>query len=373
MKLLIIEPWFCAIGHPAQSLINFAAAIGKNDHIHYLVSHDIGTSEKFSQLIKRLSTWGEVKTFVTTSQLDPTNTVRALIALSRMRLTSCQYQRIFFFDESLLILALLWPLFFLFIPVERISVLHLFSPNFGLGIRSRFFRFIVGKFLKRREVRFYLRTEELTAAWREEYSTISHRQICYLPSMEIPDNTAPQHPRRHSDKLAFGIIGQIRVGKGIDWLVPAFQNNTALGKLVVAGEFNAPQTREQFSFLLRFEGFINCFMSESDMLESAAEQDYLLMLYDVWDRRMESAVLYLAARVNRPVIVYGDSWCGRMVKKFGCGVIAPVEREETLDLFRRLPHPETPEYVNLLKGMETFRQAYSVNSLRSKVIQELLG
>lgn len=73
--------------------------------------------------------------------------------------------------------------------------------------------------------------------------------------------------------MAFGIIGQIRVCKGIEWLVPAFQNNAALGKLTVAGEFYMSQNREQLSVLSGYDSFINRFMSESDMLEWAAEQD----------------------------------------------------------------------------------------------------
>ena len=110
------------------------------------------------------------------------------------------------------------------------------------------------------------------------------------------------------------------------------------------------------------------------MLERAAEQDYLLMLYDHWDRRMESAVLYLAARVNRPVVVYGDSWCGRMVREFGCGVEAQTEEHgRTLELLRSLPRPGSEAYAGLLDEMEAFRQAYSVKSLRGRVMQELLG
>ena len=69
----------------------------------------------------------------------------------------------------------------------------------------------------------------------------------------------------------------------------------------------------------------------------SAGQDYLLMLYEVWDKGMErAAVLYLAARVNRPIVVYGDSWCGKMVKELRCGVVAPVDHEEIVELLRRI-------------------------------------
>jgi hypothetical protein len=369
MKLLIIQPWFTAIGHPAQSLISMASAIGKDEGVDYLVSSNIEATFCLESM-ERLKGWGRVEGFAVTTPTGHSNTVRALLRLWRMRLGGRQYQRIFFLDESLIALALLWPLFSLGLRVERLGVLHLFGPMLG---RNWLARFVIGRFLNRREVRFYLRTEELAQAWCETYKTVADGQIGYLPSLEIPDDEPQQYPIRSTDTLAFGIVGQIRIGKGIEWLVPAFQNNTALGRLTVAGEFYIPQYREQLPALKGFDGFINCYMSESDMLKRAAGQDYLLMLYDLWDKRMESAVLYLAARVNRPVVVYGDSWCGRMVKEFGCGIVAPVDHEETVELLRHIPRPGSAEYARLLKGVAEFRQAYSVKSLRSKVIQELLG
>ena len=373
MKLLIIEPWFCAIGHPAQSLINLASAIGKDERVDFLVSSS-GDSAFAQELMEQLRQWGVVESFAVTTPTGDSNTVRALWALCRMRLMGHRYQRIFFFDASLYRLALLWPLFSLLLPVERLGVMQLFGPSQPGGRwRNRWTRFVVGRFLKRREVKVYLRTEELAAAWSEAFETNENGQIRYLPSLEIPDAVFQQPLKKSSDTLAFGIIGQVRAGKSIEWLVPAFQNNAALGKLTVAGEFFSDRCREELSVLQGFDGFINRYMSETEMLKQAADQDYLLMLYSRWDKRMESAVLYLAARVNRPVIVYGDSWCGRMVRKFGCGVVAPVDHKETLDMLLRIPRPGSAEYAKLLIGMDAFRQAYSVKSLRGKVIQELLG
>jgi hypothetical protein len=370
MKLLIIQPWFDAIGHPAQSLINMASAIGKDERVEYLVSSN-SESGAFIDSMEQLRAWGEVESYAVKTQVGDSNTVKALLALWRMRLKGCRYQRIFFFDESLFALALLWPLFSLWLPVERLGVLHLFGPR--LGRRNWFANFVIGRFLKRREVRFYLRTEEMAMAWRNAFNSVASGQISYLPSLEIPDDEPHQYPRTHADILAFGIIGQIRVGKGIEWLVPAFQNNVALGKLTVAGEFNMSQTREQLSDFCGFDGFINRFMSENEMLERAAEQDYLLMLYDQWDKRMESAVLYLAARVNRPVVVYGDSWCGRMVREFGCGVVAPINHQQVTEFLRAVPRPGGAEYERLLDGMKAFREAHSVESLRPVLMRELFG
>jgi hypothetical protein len=68
----------------------------------------------------------------------------------------------------------------------------------------------------------------------------------------------------------------------------------------------------RLSALLDFEGFLEKYLSEEDLIHIASEQDYLFMLYDNWDHRMEGAVMFLAARVNKPVIVYKkirvDAW-----------------------------------------------------------------
>jgi hypothetical protein len=221
-------------------------------------------------------------------------------------------------------------------------------------------------------VRLYLRTEELVEAWRNAFRDVRSDHIRHLPSLEIDDDGPTLKPSVSSDVLKFGIIGQIRIGKAIEWLVPAFIKEKTLGVLTVAGEFNLPETRLHLSMLNGFSGLINRYLSENEMLELAAQQDYLLMLYDNWDRRMESAVLYLAARANRPVIVYGDSWCGRMVGEYGCGIVAPESRTETLALLRGLPMPESAQYAALLSGMEAFREAHSTRALRGRVISELL-
>jgi len=350
-----------------------ASAIGKDERVDYLVSNN-SKSDIFMGSIERLRAWGKVESYAVSTQIGISNTVRAILALLRIRLKGRQYQRIFFIDGSLYVIALLWPIFSFWHPIERISVLHLFGPNPGMGWRRWWTRFVIGRFLKRREVKFYLRTEELAQSWRDTYKDFAGSiRIGTLPSLEIPDGPVYQHSLVSSDQVRFGIIGQIRPGKSIEWLVPTFQNNVALGKLTVAGEFNIPQTREQLSVLNGFDGFINCFMTESDMLERAAAQDYLLMLYDKWDKRMESAVLYLAARVNRPVIVYGDGWCGRMVREFGCGVVVPTDHQEAVEYFRRIPRPGSAQYGALLNGMTAFREAHSVESLRPVLMRELFG
>lgn len=373
MKLLIIQPWFGAIGHPAQSLINMASAIGKDERVDYLVSMNSESALCLNSM-QRLKTWGKVHGFLVKTFMGRNNTLRACLALWRLRIKGSRYQRIFFFDSSFPMLALVWPIFARIYPVERISMLHLQGPEV-YNSSSWLTKLIIKRFLMRPEMRLYSRTEELAQAWTVAYKDIAGRiRISTLPSLEIPDGPEYQHASVPTNQVRFGVIGQVRPGKALDWLVPTFQKYPDIGKLTVAGEYASRESHVQLSFLDQFEGFVNRFMSEEEMLKLASMQDYLLMLYDgSWDKRMESAVLYLAARVNRPVVVYGDSWNGRMVREFGCGVVAPVGHEKTVDLLRRVPRPGSSEYVRLLDGIMAFRKAHSVESLRAVVMQELLG
>ena len=113
-----------------------------------------------------------------------------------------------------------------------------------------------------------------------------------------------------------------------------------------------------------FDGFKDKFLSEDELLQLASEQDYLLMLYDNWDHRMEGAVMFLAARVNRPVIVYDKGWCGRMIKTYGNGVYAPQDHEHFIKFVDSLPRYGSDEYQKLLKGVSAFKQAHSGDSIR---------
>ena len=114
------------------------------------------------------------------------------------------------------------------------------------------------------------------------------------------------------------------------------------------------------------------FLSEVEMEKISCKQDYLLMLYDKWDKRMEAATLYLAARINRPVIVYKDGWCGRMVETYGCGLFAPKNIDNLSDYFRNLPRPGTVLYSKLLAGLELFRIAHNGDTVCHLFIKNLI-
>ncbi len=369
--IVIIQPWFTAVGHPAQSLINTARALRKTKGLRYLVSREadhpilqLGTLQQIT----------EVESFKVRSPSLREGTLQALFKLYSQARKGQRANHIFFFDAHLVLLAACWSIFNLSLKPRRISLIYLMGPE--RVTRSRTATWLVKRFLARQEVVLYVRTEELVAAWHEAFPMINDSHIRHMPSLELTEDYSANAPPAATSQLKFGIIGQIRHGKGLDWLVPMFQADPTLGKLAVAGSFNNAKDADALAFLNSFDGYRNEYMSDETMLIIAREQHYLLMLYDIWDARMESAVLYLAARAGRPVIAYDEGWCGRQVSKYGNGMLVNSKQTDIASvesLIKSLPRPGSEEYASLLEGVVRFRNAHSVENLREKYLQELVN
>lgn len=366
-NLLIVQPWFTAIGHPAQSLLNTAAVLGTDDRVSYLISRESGDN-LFTSVAEQLGQYGCVETFAVPSSSIRTNTLLSLLALLRLR-GRRGFARILFLDAHLVILALLWRWIASFLKVEKLSVIYLRGPE--RIANNMLTRKVVESFLSRQDARLFLRTEELAEAWRISFPAIGTEKIDVIPSLELVSTTTMPDGSSPSADLKFGILGQIRPGKSIERLLPLFMRAPEIGQLNVAGTFMTRKHEQALAVLYLYPHFINRYLGEEELLILAGEQHYLLMLYDDWDERMEAATLYLAARVGRPVIVRGGGWCGRMVESYSCGVVC--ERgEETVEFFRALPHPGDREYVALLSGMAKFREQHAGPAWRQAFMDKIL-
>jgi hypothetical protein len=169
----------------------------------------------------------------------------------------------------------------------------------------------------------------------------------------------------------FGVIGQVRPGKGLEKLVPLFTSHPEVGCLEIHGTFSNQEHRNRLPMVSGFGGFHDKFLTAQELLTSAARADYLLALYDDWDSRMESAVFYVAAQVDRPVICFDEGWCGRMVREYQCGIAINRSVALNASLFRSFPGPGTEAYRRLVEGMRLFRSAYSGPERRMEFLTKL--
>ena len=367
-RLLIVQPWFTAIGHPAQSTLNTASALGREVQVDYLVSMEVG-GQSFYSLQRQLERLGRVKTFLVPGSSIRVCTLLSLFALLRISRPG-QFRKILFLDAHLVLLAFAWRWIAWFVRPERFSVIYLMGPEKIMAHPMA--RRAVQVFLSRPETRLFLRTEELAVAWRAAFPGQPAIKIDVLPSLELVENEPDHPPPNRSEVLKFGVLGQVRPGKGIEWLVPLFVAHPNVGELTVAGACNTRQHQKELAVLQRCENFVNRFLSGQELIELAQHQHYLLMLYDNWDARMEAATMYLAARANRPVVVRESGWCGRMVNTYSCGVICR-RGEESADFFLALPQPGTVAYQSLLFGLEKFRNAHSGPAWRQQFIEKVIG
>ena len=368
-QLLIVQPWFGAPGHPAQSLINTARAIGRSEAISYLVACDRGDDPRLTAL---RTVAGSVATFQSHGSSIRRGTWRALRSLSARKAGEPKTRRVLFFDGHLALIALLWPLLRRRIGLDWFGVLYLGGPERIAG--NPILRWRMRRFLAYPEVRLFLRTDELANAWRDRFPQHREGAIAVLPSLEIPDPVeVPAAPAKPDGPLRLGVVGQIRKGKGLEWLVPEFLRQPAVGTLTVAGDFGDDRARRQFGFLLAYPYYRGGFLSEQELLEVARSQDYLLLLYDEWDDRMEAATLYLAARVVRPVICYQGGWLERMVRLYGCGVVLRSDRKAVLASLAALPRRGDQGYADLQRGAMRLREEHSASALRGRHLQALLG
>ena len=356
--IIVVQPWFSAVGHPAQSLINLAKIIGNHNGITYLIS--VMSDNKFAEDAKgELKHFGNVIDYPVDTESIREGTLKALKTLRKLFVSNVLIESVFFLDAHLVLLSVLWP-FCAQKKIKKLGVVYLLGPE--RVARYSLIKYLIARFLERKEVVLFLRTDELVADWK---ITFPQARIKCLPPLEIPfDQELTVEEHLPSDKIRLGVLGQIRTGKSLEWLVPLFKSNPSLGKLTVAGAFSQTSERKRLDMLEEFEGFSEKFLSEEELLKHASAQDYLLMLYDNWDHRMEGAVMFLAARVNRPVIVYDEGWCGRMVNTYGNGVIAPQEHKNFTAFVKSLPKYGTCEYQKLLEGVSAFKQAHSANSIR---------
>jgi len=366
-NILIIQPWFTSKGHPSQSLLNTARALESSKGIDYLISLE-GEKQPFFKMSQELAKLAPFHAFRVNSASLQEGTLKALVYLFKHR-KHLHDTTVFFLDGHLIVFACCWLFLRFWICPERIGLLYLKGPE---RIHSYWLtRKLVAWLLGLKEFVLYLRTEELEQDWKKFFSDAGESHIRTIPSLELSNCALSKLAPKKEQQLNFGVIGQIRKGKGLEWLVPLFQQNSRLGKLTVAGTFYNEAEEKALPQLQRFKGFRNEFLSEEAMLSCAKQQDYLLMLYDDWDARMESAILYLAAKVRRPVIAYNRGWCGRKVAMFGCGLLVP-DNVDFGEFLSSLPHTESKEYTELLEGVDRFVQAHSGDVAKTEFLRALL-
>lgn len=350
--ITVVQPWFSALGHPAQSALNISRIIPRERVRDFLISSPGGKST-FNEIAAKIGQQVPLRTFRAPGANLRLNTLLAAVKLVRRRRgvpTS-----LFFVDGDLLMTCLLF-LCGLFRRHDRVCVVCLAGPE--AVARHAFKETIVRRALRSGRLRLFLRTPELVEAWSRAYPDIAP-VLRLLPPVEgVLPAALPAQPVPLTGPLRIGVIGQVRIGKCIPALLEAGSRSSESVSVSVYGPLYDSQP-DEFLRLMRTHPRVHLgFMTEETMLGVSMQQDYLACLFEenIWDIRMESATFWLAVKTGKPVLCFGSGWIAKKVRQTGCGVILENVTSDRL-LFDEVPRRDTTQYQHCLSRIENLRQS----------------
>ena len=152
---------------------------------------------------------------------------------------------------------------------------------------------------------------------------------------KVPDGIREQFRNRKKDKekIRISFIGLIRFMEQNKRIIKAFGNDERF-ELFFAGK-NADNLKE---FIER-EGIHNVvlhdYFDKKDTLMYYVDTDIVMNLYGNHDRLLDYAIsnkLYYSASLYIPILVCEDTYMEAVVRHFGLGITADVEKDNCIDL-----------------------------------------
>jgi glycosyltransferase involved in cell wall biosynthesis len=354
LKYAIVQPWFMDPGHPAQSLIRTYRVIKSDVEVTTIVY-----AQDRVELPQHLNTYIQecqaevvscpqlIQTLLKTLAAGTFVTLDAIAKLSRQENLS-----IFFLDVNLYILAigLKW-----YRPkLARMNVLCMVGPEFyQRNLRDRLFKWnLVCSLFKYHNFHLFLRTNELANSWKLALPELAER-IDYLPSLELHGKNQHYTLNKFEGKT-FTISGQIRSQKFIRPLVELFSKEHPPGNLRLSGKFVEAELKSFVETHQRDNISIDDrFLKESEMLEELSKSQYSLMLYDPWDDRMESSMLFLSIECCVPIIAFEGGWLGDRVREEGIGwTISSKDTSAVYEFLKSLPDEHSLEYQQIVTNIK---------------------
>jgi len=349
---ILVQPWFSAHGHPAQSLLNLARIVPANRLSFFLVSrfdHD----GPFGDAGAKLAGIAPVLTFTPFGTNLRWNTCLAAVKLFLLSWKPwARGHKPIFVDCDLFALTLLGSLgMFVLLACPAAVILH--GPD--RFRRHTFLAAAVKWVLTVKQYTIFLRSAQHLAAWRDFCPRGRFRMLPPVEAVE-PCVKVPTPPRSDTSgtPLAIGVIGQIRPGKNIRALLALADRNPQVLQVNVRGPLSECEMPEIKAAIAGRADVKIGYMSEEEMMQTACGQDYLACLFEsIWDLNSESATFWLAVKVLRPVVSFDEGWVADMVRATGGGIV--IGSGDLPLLATKLPGPGTPAYRDLQNALQRFR------------------
>jgi hypothetical protein len=359
--MVLVQPWYSAPGHPAQSILNLSRVVPQTA-INCVLISSAGNRPALRQMAAEMAQRVPLRVFRTWSTNLRVNTLLAVVKLAFLRLGAQRRSLILFFvDCDLPLVCLLLSLGGLR-QYAKVCLVHLGGPE--PFTRNRLKHLLFSRALRTRPFLMFVRTADLRDSWATHYP-LAKASLRVLPPIEAVAPAGWRQPQiRLAGPLRLAVIGQIRIGKYIPALLSAADLDRDSIVVAVHGPLYPGQPTEFLRTVQAHPQVRVGFMPEQTMLTTAAEHDYLSCIFeeDKWDVRMESATFWLAIRAGRPVVCNASGWVASMVHITGCGFILPRAAVDHLAL-REIPRRDTALYRQYCANVDILRAKLTPGAL----------
>ena len=361
-KTLFIEPFYFYNGHYFGLFNNLVNNLSHRKNVSFLVSVNNKINNFiFKKGLNNIKKKADVLTFNSVKKSDSNwNVLNAFIKVIKL---NKKFDIFYFQDANIPIVSLLYLSFWPILYNKKLTIYVFYGPE--VFNKSFLKRILVKIFLSFKNNKIFTRTKHHSAAWQNYFS--NKKNISYLDCYDFPNIDLNL---KKTGKLKCGVIGQIRLGKSIEYLHNYFANNKNEGIFYIIGNFTDNRARNNFKFLNKKFVFTENFHSSNKISKVSSSLDYICLLYDVFfDYRQEVSTLFLAARLRSPVICFNKKgWLLEQVKKYNCGIIL-----KSINDFKKLPKRNSKKYKSLIKGLKKFDLAKTGKSTEEAFYNKVLS
>ena len=345
-KVLFIQPYYFNGGHYYELFNNLIKKLYKLDYYDFLVSVN-NFNQELNKDFEKIKKIKKIKTF--NSSRNATSIYNIVKSFFKILFMRKKYSVFFYYDGDVTIFSVFYFFFYFFLKDKKIIFYSAFDGSILKKIKFKKIKFsFVNFFLNSGRNQIVLRTNGHRDTWRKFFPKYENK-INVIKTLDYPEITSTN--KINKEKLNFGVVGQIRFGKSLEFLNDFFNKNTQYDFKII-GSFANKESKKNFEFINnKYLMDQTNFLPFNDMINEARKLDYILLLYDEYvNLDSEVTIFYIASKLRIPIIFSKkQNFLRNIFKKYKCGIMI-----DNLKEFLNFPTSETKEYKTFQKYLIKF-------------------
>ena len=345
-KILFIQPYYFYGGHYYELFNHLIKKLNSFDYYDFLVSinnHNKQLKTDFENIkkIKKIKTFNSPKNGTSIK-----NIIKSFFIILFLRK---KYSIFFYYDGDVTIFSIFYFFFYYFLKDKKIIFYSAFDGSVLNKVKYKRIKFpFLRFFLKSGKNQIFVRTNGHRDTWRTFFPKLKEK-INIIKTLDYPEIINTNSIK--NKKLKFGVIGQIRFGKSLEFLNDFFKKQSQYDFKII-GSFANRESKKNFEFIeKKFLLEQTDFLPFNDMINETRKLDYILLLYDEYvNLDSEVTIFYIASKLRIPIIFSKkQNFLRNIFQTYKCGIML-----DNLDQFLDFPNTETEDYKNFQKNLIKF-------------------